>query len=104
VPRLKELHGKYADKGLVIVGISNESEDIVKSYMIEHRIPYVIGIDYQSRTFKTYGIRGIPNAVLVGADGKVIWRGHPLSIDESTIEDALKAVNPRVLRKWRKKR
>lgn len=35
------------------------------------------------------GVSGIPHALLVDATGKVVWDGHPGSLDEKTIQSAL---------------
>ncbi len=34
---------------------------------------------------------GVPTAFLIGRDGRIIWRGHPLSLDvERKIEELIK--------------
>lgn len=30
---------------------------------------------------KKYVVRGIPDAMLIDAEGKIVWRGHPMSVD-----------------------
>jgi len=47
--------------------------------------------DVKAPALKQLQINGIPHAMILGADGKMIWRGHPESIDVGeAIERALK--------------
>jgi hypothetical protein len=41
-----------------------------------------------------YETRGIPAAWLIGADGKIVWQGHPASLNPGIIEEHLKNVRP----------
>lgn len=42
-----------------------------------------------------YSSRGIPAAWLVGADGKIVWKGHPAELRKELIEEQLKFVRLR---------
>lgn len=95
IPHLQELHKKYHKKGLFIVSVSSESRSKVKSFVGGQgsKMSYPIGIDENRRTASTYGIRGIPHAFLIDTKGKVIWEGHPLTLKDAQITDALKSVD-----------
>jgi len=92
-PHLSALQKKYGDRGLVVLGISEEDETVVKPYMAEYGadMAYAVALDPEGRTQKTYlagyGIAGIPWAFLIDRDGNVAWVGHPMA-DE--LEEALK--------------
>lgn len=48
------------------------------------------GTGWASSAAKLYGIQGIPTALLIGRDGRILWRGHPAATDvEKLIDDAL---------------
>lgn len=48
------------------------------------------GTGWASSAAKLYGIQGIPTALLIGGDGRILWRGHPAATDvEKLIDDAL---------------
>lgn len=91
IPHMQELAQKYTQRGLQILSVTNENPEKVKSFVDEHKITYTIGLDKASQTTRTYGIRSIPTAYLIGRDGKVIWQGHPAQLKESQIEEALQA-------------
>ena len=43
------------------------------------------------------GVSGIPRAFLIDPQGKIVWDGHPSSLDEKTIEKALSGALPKPL-------
>lgn len=52
-------------------------------------------VGWDSPAARAFVVNGVPEAVLIGPDGRIIWRGHPLgkaeaSSLESRINDALK--------------
>ncbi len=53
------------------------------------------GADFECPVARAFVIRGVPESVLIGRDGRILWRGHPLDQREgmdvkSRIEQALK--------------
>jgi uncharacterized membrane-anchored protein YhcB (DUF1043 family) len=86
---LAEENGK---KGLTVLAITNEPQDIVRKYVTQLAagpLPYVIGSGGGS---ENYPASGIPKAFLVGVDGKIVWEGNPASFDEKLLEAELKKV------------
>jgi thiol-disulfide isomerase/thioredoxin len=92
IPHMQELSEKYSQKGLQILSVTKEKPEVVKPFVKENNMKYTIGLDVQGKTMRTYGITAIPTAYLIGADGKVIWQGHPSELKENQIEEALKMV------------
>ena len=88
IPHLKELNAKYASKGLTLVSLTDERAEVAEPFVKENGMNYPIGTD--SSTSEAYGVTGIPHAVVVGKDGKVVWEGHPMSGLDKAIETALK--------------
>lgn len=85
IPKLNE-YSKIFAKDLVIIGISDETEDKVKA-MTNPKIEYSIAIDTQAKMKKALEVKGIPHAFLIAPSGKVIWEGFPgLSDHELTKE------------------
>lgn len=88
VPHLVQLHEKHKDKGLRIVALTNDSRGELDPFIKEKGIAYAIGLGGGG----AYGVRGIPQGYLIGADGKVVWEGHPSSLGEAVIEAELAKV------------
>ena len=84
IPHLNKLRAKYLERHVVILGISNEDEKTVREFMKTTPMEYLVGVDDKEGTSVAYmaGIPGIPHAFLVGTDGKVVWHGHPLELDD----------------------
>jgi len=76
MPHLNELHKQYKGQGLNIMSISDESRDVVQSFVRKHKLTFPIAAECGSS--KDYGVKGIPRAFLVGRDGDIEWEGHPM--------------------------
>jgi len=84
---------------LVAVNVNEQPAETIKKYTaiygwksFEHLYGGDKGrFDVKAPALKQLQINGIPHAMILGADGKMIWRGHPESIDVGeAIERALK--------------
>jgi thiol-disulfide isomerase/thioredoxin len=89
IPHLNEIHKKFKDKGLVVIGISDESKDVVEKFQQKTPMEYHVAVG-GAEIGKKFGIEGIPHAFIVGKDGKIIWEGHPMKLTDKEIEKALK--------------
>lgn len=102
IPHLNEIHQKYKDKGLVVVGqdVWERDESLVAPFVekMGDKMTYAVALDDKTTTetgkmaetwMKAAGQNGIPAAFLVGKDGKIAWIGHPMSLKESVIEEVL---------------
>lgn len=74
----------------MVVGVSNESKGVVEKFIADKGVKYPIAIDPPAGS--AYGVRAIPDALLVGADGRVVWTGHPAGLKEAEIEQSLQKV------------
>jgi hypothetical protein len=86
---MNELQKKLGDRGLVIVGVTNEAEGTVNKYVADKKLTHPLVILQGDAVDKAYGVKGFPHSWLVGADGKVLWEGHPGNLSEGSIEEAL---------------
>lgn len=89
IPHMNELHEKYAEKGLAIIGFSDEAQGTVEPVATE-KMKYIVAFGGNARTFKT---PGIPAAWLVAPDGNVVWQGNPSGLHGSIIEQHLSKVS-----------
>ena len=77
LPGLIALHDAYKDKGLAILGVSEDDDpETLRKFAGEWKIryPMLVGRD-EDKLFDAYGpLYGIPTSVIVGRDGAVCGR------------------------------
>jgi hypothetical protein len=81
---LNRLSKQYHDRGLLVLGVSDERPNKIEPWMKRH------GVEYPNARTPgfvggLFGVRGIPHAVLIDAEGIVRWRGHPSQLQDSII-------------------
>jgi len=89
IPHLNEINKKFKERGLVVVGITDEKRDVVEKFQKGVPMEYNVATG-GAEVEKKFGIDGIPHAFIVGKDGKIIWQGHPMQLNDAVIEKALK--------------
>lgn len=90
IPHLNELYKKFHSKGLEAVGITREEEAVVKAFQKDLPMDYPVGIDKSGKLSGSFGVKGIPHAMLVDKSGKIVWEGHPMQLKESQLKDLVK--------------
>lgn len=83
MPHLNDLHQRHGSRGLKIVAVSREKGDVIAQFIREENVVYPVA--RSSRASGLYGVSGIPDAFIVGKDGKILWRGHPGYIDDAML-------------------
>ena len=84
IPHLSKLQKEYKDKGLVVVGITNEDPAVVEPFVKEQAdMNYNVGVDTAGNTYNAYmeGRSAIPQAFIIDKNGVVVWNGHPMEMD-----------------------
>jgi len=88
---LNEFHRTYG-KDMVIIGISDETEEAVRK-LKEPKIEYYSAIDTQGRMKKALEVRGIPHVIILEPEeGCVIWEGFPLLKGYELTENIIKKI------------
>jgi cytochrome c biogenesis protein CcmG, thiol:disulfide interchange protein DsbE len=91
IPELNTLHKKFGDK-LVVIGLSDETEDKVKA-MATPKMDYAVAIDTKARMKKAVEVKGIPHVLIIDPQGIVKWEGFPLldgyELTEKVVEEIL---------------
>ena len=82
---------KEFKENLIIIGISNESKEIVLN-MAKPKIEYYNAIDTFERLKNIYEVHGIPHCVLINPDGIVCWEGFPLETGFELTESVLRKI------------
>jgi peroxiredoxin len=72
-PVIRDLAAKYADRGLVVVGISVQetSAEDVRAYAERYQLGYTIAADLSGHIFRLYRPPGLPTQVFIGPDGAI---------------------------------
>jgi hypothetical protein len=93
ITNVNEVQRRFKDKGVVVVGVSDEPADEIKEFLAHEgaAIEYAIAADDGRQTARGYmaplGQQGVPHAFVVGKDGKLLWHGHPLAGLEEALEE-----------------
>ncbi len=72
LPKFAKLKQRYG-KRLTVITISNEPPDVAASYLRLWNIDLPIAEDSQSVAFKAYGIGPLPDTVVIGRTGDVVY-------------------------------
>jgi thiol-disulfide isomerase/thioredoxin len=97
IPHVSRLQERYKDQGVVFIGIDSAEPDgaaKVPPFVARFgkRMNYRVAVDdyagtEDGRTYtawvKASGNDGLPCAFVVGRDGRVAWRGHPMGMDDA---------------------
>jgi len=94
---LNETYEKFKKRGLVVVGVTNEPEAMVKSYIEANGVQYPIAIEKSFSSFNKLGVSGFPHAFLIDTKGKIVWEGHPGQLANSNLEKVLAGARPPVI-------
>lgn len=74
----------------MVVGVAGEEVKDVQDWCTKNAVTYPIAIADD----EGYGVTGIPEAVLVDPEGKILFRGHPAQLDPALIDKALATARP----------
>jgi len=90
IPHLIELNQRFKDKGVVIIGLTDEDDAAAKvgAFVREMKMNYPVGTG--STSGEAYGVQGIPTACVIARDGTIAWQGHPMKGLDAAIESALR--------------
>jgi peroxiredoxin len=93
-PELARLFKDYADKGVKFYGVHSDP-DLTAEQAITHakdyKIPFAMLLDSTQSLARQAGAKRVPTAVILSADGKVLYRGR---IDDRYISLGKKRAEP----------
>src|SRR5260370_11497141 len=74
VPLLNEIHRKFLNKGLTVVGIDvEERDDTVSAFYRKHQMEYPVLLDSDGAVAKRYGLLSYPMTVVIDRRGKILF-------------------------------
>lgn len=74
-PWLNNMRAKYADQGLVIIGVNvDASREDATAFLDKYPADFLIHFDNEGSLAKEYGIEAMPSSFVIGRDGQVVAR------------------------------
>jgi len=75
IPLLNDFQKKFGDR-MVIIGLSDEPEDVLRKFG-GPEVDYFVASDTQGRAKQALGVTGLPHVVIVDPHGIIRWEGFP---------------------------
>ena len=87
MPKLKSISEQYKGNGLNLVSVAVRDEHQATQGAVErHGINWNVVYDAQKRPYELYGFSGIPHYMLIGPDGKILFREGSLDLLRTKLE------------------
>ena len=96
MPKLEEIHAKYADRGLTVLGVNEDGprgQNRIRPFLRGRNITFPIAIDADGSVMKRMQVRALPTTILIAPDREIVLREAGLS-DGKTIINALEVLLP----------
>ncbi len=85
IPQIRDLAAKYADKGLVVIGIhTQDKKQDLPSFLTQNSVPYLIGVDSDNKTAEAYRVTGYPTIALIDRKG-VLRAVDPHDLEQEVV-------------------
>lgn len=88
VPELNGFQKKFKDD-LVVIGLSDESEETLKAFKKSNPMDYYVGTDTSRAMKDKIGVKGIPHVMIITPDNVVRWQGFPGLGDDPLTEETI---------------
>jgi peroxiredoxin len=72
LPNVEALHRRYADRGLVVLGVNDEPPSTAAEAATELGLTFATLPDEDDAIGDLFGVDGIPRTVIVGRDGRIV--------------------------------
>ena len=93
IPELREIHAKYKDRGLELVGVSVDAdgaEDNIREFMKEFEMTYPVWLDPAERVSTQFLTVGVPTTFLIDRKGLLRWRKTgPVVTNDTSLTNAI---------------
>ena len=72
MPDLEALYQRFAQRGLVILAISDEEANKVEPFIAEHKFTYPVLLDPGRKVNEIFRVEGIPKSFVYDRDGQLV--------------------------------
>lgn len=96
-PWWNTMHAKYADEGLIIIGVNLDNEpDSALAFLEEYPANFKIYYDTDKELARTFGVQAMPTSYIIGRDGEIHAKHFGFKVKnqdayEAAVVDALRA-------------
>ncbi len=88
-PHLNKLYRELEGTGIQFVALTNEPLNSTREYTRSKKLLYPVAVDTNYQFGRALKVTYIPFAVIVDAEGKVVWSGHSGRLSKLLIEQSL---------------
>lgn len=89
IPHMNQLEDQFAGKRIQFISITDEEKGDVLRFLARHPIHGWVALDPKRDSFKTYNAEGIPQTVLIDANGTLRAITRPSDVNEQVLGDLL---------------
>ena len=96
MPKLEEIHAKYAYRGLTVLGVNEDGprgQNRIRPFLRGRNITFPIAIDADGSVMQRMQVRALPTTILIAPDREIVLREAGLS-DGKAIIAALEILLP----------
>lgn len=85
VPRMNQLHARFGPRGLTLLGLSPDSPSKITAFAHRHGVRHPLARAPMD-ALRVYSITNYPQGVLVGPEGRILWRGQLERLTDRVLE------------------
>ena len=86
MPDLEKLYGRFKDRGLVLLSISDEDAGKVRPFIAEKKYTYPILLDPGRKVNELFAVQGIPNSFVYDREGKLVAQSIDMRTGKQFLE------------------
>jgi peroxiredoxin len=78
-PALKRLYDAHAVAGVCFLGVhcdADVSAQIAQTHARDYELPFPLVLDHEQRLAQACGVKTVPTAIVINADGRLLYRGR----------------------------
>jgi len=86
MPDLDALYRRFAAKGFVVLGISDEEKQKVEPFIREHKVTFPVLLDPGRKVNDAFVVEGIPKSFVYDRDGKLVAQSIDMRTQKQFLE------------------
>ncbi len=95
VPHLNKTENRWAGRGLTVLSVAEGALDAIEAWTEENAVEFACAAlptpEYEKLS-TALSVPGLPHAVLLSPDAKVLWSGHPQALKDAGIRPHMKGI------------